>query len=307
MSAPYMQLYVADYLGDTRHLTTEQHGAYLLLLMTMWRSDGVLSDDPAKLARIAGLTVARWNKISHDVLAFFTPCDGGFTQGRLVAELTIADEKSEKRSRAGKAGARAKALKDKKAGVANAMRLPKHLPEPEPEPEPEREAIASLDIVREAAPTRTEIARGFLAFWQVYPKRVGKDAAAKSFDKAMRRAGGPDPLETIMDGLRRALPGWDDPQFIPNPTTWLDQGRWTDDTPAPSGLDDRPANDHRPRASHAQPSRAERDQSAALEVLARRGALPRQDFGGDVHDLRPPGAQGAGGGGLAGLPTGNAA
>jgi hypothetical protein len=81
MSAPYMQLYVADYLGDTRHLTTEQHGAYLLLLMTMWRSDGVLSDDPAKLARIAGLTVARWNKISDDVLAFFTPCDGGLTQG----------------------------------------------------------------------------------------------------------------------------------------------------------------------------------------------------------------------------------
>lgn len=76
-----MQLYVADYLGDTRHLTTEQHGAYLLLLMTMWRSDGVLSDEPAKLARIAGLTVARWKKISDDIMAFFTPCEGGITQG----------------------------------------------------------------------------------------------------------------------------------------------------------------------------------------------------------------------------------
>lgn len=300
MSAPYMQLYVADYLGDTRHLTTEQHGAYLLLLMTMWRSDGVLSDDPAKLARIAGLTVARWNKISADVLAFFTPCDGGFTQGRLVAELTIADEKSEKRSQAGKAGARAKALKSNKADVANAARLPKHLPEPEPE----REAIASLTTL--AMPTRTEIARGFLAFWAEYPKRVGKDAAAKSFEKAMRRAGGPDPLETIMAGLRRAVPGWDDPQFIPNPTTWLNQGRWTDDTPAVRGPHDRPANDYR-RPSIAQPSRAERDQSAALEVLARRGALPRQDFGGDLRDCGPSGAEGSGGGGLAILPAGHAA
>lgn len=133
MSSPFMQLYVADYLGDTRHLTTEQHGAYLLLLMTMWRSDGVLSSDPSKLARIAGLTVAKWKRISDDILAFFTPCEGGFTQGRLAAELTIADEKSEKRSRSGRAGGRAKALKDKKLAVANAMPLPCHSPEPEPE------------------------------------------------------------------------------------------------------------------------------------------------------------------------------
>jgi uncharacterized protein YdaU (DUF1376 family) len=128
-----MQLYVADYLGDTRHLTTEQHGAYLLLLMTMWRSEGVLPDDPIKLARIAGLTVSRWHKISADVLAFFTPCEGGFTQRRLSAELAIAEEKSSKRSQSGKAGARAKALKSNKVASANASRLLKHSPEPEPE------------------------------------------------------------------------------------------------------------------------------------------------------------------------------
>lgn len=84
MSAPYMQLYVADYLGDTRHLTTEQHGAYLLLLMTMWRSDGVLPKDDAKLARIVGLTVARWKRISDDVMAFFDDCEGGITSRHLV-------------------------------------------------------------------------------------------------------------------------------------------------------------------------------------------------------------------------------
>lgn len=80
-------------------------------------------------------------------------------------------------------------------------------------------------------PTQTEIARGFLAFWAAYPKRAGKDAAGKAFTKAMARIGGEDPLATIMAGIERALPGWDDPQFIPHPATWLNQGRWEDDAP----------------------------------------------------------------------------
>lgn len=132
-----MQLYVADYLGDTRHLTTEQHGAYLLLLMTMWRSGGVVANDETKIARIVGLSVVRWRKIAPDVLEFFTEVDGGLTQARLAAELAISEEKSEKRSQSGKAGARAKALKNNKAATANASRSLKHSPEPEPEPDKE--------------------------------------------------------------------------------------------------------------------------------------------------------------------------
>src|SRR5690606_38996442 len=66
-SAPYMQLYVADYMADTTHLTTEQHGAYLLLLMAMWRNGAVLPNDPKKLARIAGVSTRRWHMIWPDL------------------------------------------------------------------------------------------------------------------------------------------------------------------------------------------------------------------------------------------------
>jgi len=35
---PYIQLYVADYLADTIHLETDEHGAYLLIIMNYWQT-----------------------------------------------------------------------------------------------------------------------------------------------------------------------------------------------------------------------------------------------------------------------------
>lgn len=131
MSTPFMQLYVADYLGDTRHLTTEQHGAYMLLLMTMWRAGGDLADDDEKLARIVCLTVARWRKIKADVINLLIVENGRVTQKRLTAELEKASKKSELRADAGRRGGEAKALKENKQVMANAIVLPKHSSEPD--------------------------------------------------------------------------------------------------------------------------------------------------------------------------------
>lgn len=138
-AAPFMQLYIADYLGDTQHLTTEQHGAYLLLLMAMWRCDGVLPNDPAKLARIARVSPRRWPAMSGDVMAFFDVEGDFITQKRLVEERKKAVSISEKRSASGKIGGMSKALKTNNAALANAKQMPKH----SQISEEEREANAS--------------------------------------------------------------------------------------------------------------------------------------------------------------------
>lgn len=76
----------------------------------------------------------------------------------------------------------------------------------------------------------------FARFWEAYPRKVAKLDAERAFPKALRCAAGPDPLVTILGGLERAKAGWDDPQFIPHPATWLNRGQWTDepDQPLPS-------------------------------------------------------------------------
>jgi len=127
-STPFMQLYVADYLADTQDLSTEEHGAYLLLLITMWRHGARLPNDGKKLARIARVSPRKWSAIWSEISRFFVERGDEITNKRLEFEHEKALAKSEKRSTAGARGGAAKALKNNKTGLANASGLPPTLP-----------------------------------------------------------------------------------------------------------------------------------------------------------------------------------
>ena len=128
---PFMQLYVSDFVGDTLTLTTEHIGAYLLLLIALWNADGALDDDEEILAVTARLPIDRWRVIWGRLSKYFVIADGKVTHNRLTKELEKFASKSAARSEAGRRGGFAKALKDKNMGLANAMPLPRHLPEPD--------------------------------------------------------------------------------------------------------------------------------------------------------------------------------
>ena len=98
-------------------------------------------------------------------------------------------------------------------------------------PETETETETETDY-RSTALTYSD---DFLTFWKAYPRRIGKLAASKSLTRALRRT----TLSVILSSLALCVKGeWRsrEPEFIPHPSTWLNQGRWEDEPePEPSG------------------------------------------------------------------------
>ncbi len=70
----------------------------------------------------------------------------------------------------------------------------------------------------------------FEKFWELYPKRVGRSVAEKSYNKMKDLA---SKEEAIIQGLQNYINYWKlkktDKQYIPNPSTWLNQERWKDE------------------------------------------------------------------------------
>ncbi|EAC1380760.1 TPA: DUF1376 domain-containing protein [Escherichia coli] len=103
---PYMQLYIADYLADTMHLSAEEHGAYLLLMFNYWQTGKPIPKN--RLAKIARLTNERWADVEPSLREFF--CDNGeeWVHLRIEEDLASVREKLTKKSAAGKASVQAR-------------------------------------------------------------------------------------------------------------------------------------------------------------------------------------------------------
>ena len=115
---PALQLWTDAYLGDTTHLTCMEHGAYLLLLMTAWRTaDTCLPDDDRLLARYARCTGGQWKRLRPILQTFFSVENGVWRQSRLTDEAFQVRSRKEK----AKIGGRANALKIKGRHRANAI------------------------------------------------------------------------------------------------------------------------------------------------------------------------------------------
>lgn len=107
---PYFPFYAKDFAADSRveAMTTEQVGAYILLLCKAWNEDppGSLPKDDTVLARWARLSPERWAEVRAGVLAAFQcGSDDRWHQKRMREEYAKLVRFFRSRSKGGKKGA----------------------------------------------------------------------------------------------------------------------------------------------------------------------------------------------------------
>ena len=69
----------------------------------------------------------------------------------------------------------------------------------------------------------------FSDFWAVYPRRAARKVAERSWNRLSKR----DKVAAL-EALPAHVALWEErdaPEFIPHPSTWLNQGRWEDELP----------------------------------------------------------------------------
>lgn len=208
-------------------------GVWVLMLgyCRRQRTDGHF---PVKAATRTGATESdlsglleggRFHAPGHDCEACPQPAEGHlYLHAYLDHQNSAAqlEALSEVRKTAGQKGGQAKAKHLATKVVASGLA--------EEEREEEKDSPAAGAAVSDS----------FAAFWTEYPHKVGKDAAARAYSKAVKRTD----ATTILEGLRNAVQawrreGWVDKgraygkHYVPHASTWLNGGRWADEVPLP--------------------------------------------------------------------------
>ncbi len=168
---PVLPLYTYTFIADTGHLSAEETGAYIMLLMVAWRTEGCsLPDDDRDLARYARVTSKVWLRIKSRVLSFWHLEDGRWTQKRLSQEQLRASQRASVNRDNETRGGRPKSLEniepENPAGLRN-----------------ESETKASISIsINSPKPQKseTDFRAAFAEFKSAYPKRDGSQDWVKA-------------------------------------------------------------------------------------------------------------------------------
>ena len=220
MSNSWYARYPGDYGRDTAHLSMIEHGAYGLLLDHYYSTAAPLPADVAALYRICrAFDQSEREAVDCVVSQFFDLRDDGYHNVRADMELVKRNEHHKRLS----TGAR-KTNEKRWNRLATRSATRSALASPQPQPYPQKETSKSVPAANPAADTRE-----FDAFWEAYPKKLGKAEARKAWVQQFCDGH----LGEILASLEawKTTEQWSEPEFIPFPATWLNKGRHKE-TPA---------------------------------------------------------------------------
>jgi uncharacterized protein YdaU (DUF1376 family) len=234
----WMPLYIGDYLADTQHLSAEQSGAYLHLLMHSWKV-GPLPTDQEALRRIARVEKDAWSIAWAVLIAFFKQIeDGSLVQPRLEVERAAWGAKKEASVAKARDAARRRWSQMRGADASSiapstAQAMLERCPSPPPPPTKTNTSTTAddLEVFRTALPKAKHNTEEIDRVYQAYPLKKAPGAAKQAIRKALDRLstrGEADPVTFLIGRIEamKASRQRDEAagRFVPSfqyPATWF--------------------------------------------------------------------------------------
>lgn len=240
----FYPFHVGDYMLRTAHLEPLEDLAYRRLLDLYYVNEQPIGGTPAEVARIIRLRSAA-AEVESVLREFFTETASGWQHSHCDEVIQQYQAKARVAAENGKRGGRP----------------PKAKPETKPEePDPvdpakqnegsdnpsETQSVISANPAETGSKTNQEprtnnqskeppippkgAATGFAEFWSAYPLKKAKATAEKAWAKLKPSA---ELQAAILSAIaaHKLTADWqrDGGQYIPHPTTWLNQRRWEDE------------------------------------------------------------------------------
>ena len=125
----------------------------------------------------------------------------------------------------------------------------------------------------------------FDQFWAAYPRKVGKLAARKAYEKALKLTDADSLLKGATSYATYVAQKGLEARYICHAATWLNQGRWMDEESA----HDEPSERMKHRATHAGEDRSWEnapplEERISPDKLARLKRAIRGDFGEEAAE-----------------------
>jgi uncharacterized protein YdaU (DUF1376 family) len=206
----FYKRYMGDYARDTAHLSLMEHGAYTMLLDTMYATEKPLPIDRPSLYRICRATSAAERKAVDNVADQFFPVNGDGSRHNPRVDKELAD---------------AHAYADAQAMRAH-MRWHKQADMPKSCPKDASHSHSHKEQSQKLSSGKPDPLPGFIRFWTAWPKTERKQGKGKCL-AIWKRKRLEDQADAIVAHVEKMAQSesWRT-GFDPMPETYLNGQRW---------------------------------------------------------------------------------